>query len=167
VFFLQGQGDFDRSIPQFYQAVALEPYNPDLDFTRGLTKADMGDHHSALADFTQAVELDETFSAAYYQRAMSRMVIPIASVTDLTNPSLNAAQRDELELAIQDFSSALEYSPNFVAAHYYRGLSHYAIGHESLAWKDYQQARTLSPMIANGFYRQGFTQLYIGGPSVY
>ena len=111
-----------------------------------------------------ALQLDDTFAAAYYQRGLSRMVIPVSRITDLVQPKIAIDQRDDLTLAIQDFSMALEHAPNFVAAHYYRGLSHYAMGNEQLAWEDYQQARQLNPLIADAFYRHGFTQLYIGGP---
>lgn len=162
--YFQGQGRLDKAIAQFSQAITLDPNNPDYYFSRGLTYTDLGDHQAAQSDYSRALQLDHTFAAAYYQRGLSRMALPVSGVTNFVTPEIAVDQRDDLQLAIQDFSQALQHSPEFVAAHYYRGLSHYVMGNESLAWSDYQQARQLNPLIADNFYRQGFTQLYIGGP---
>ena len=124
----------------------------------------MAINQAAYQDYSTALELDNTFAAAYYQRGLSRIVIPVSGVTNFGKPVIVTDQRDDFSHAIQDFSMALQHSPEFVAAHYYRGLSHYVMGNESLAWQDYQQARNLNPLIAEAFYRQGFAQLYVGGP---
>ena len=162
--YFQGQGNLEAALAQFSQAIIRDSDNPDYFFSRGLTYTDLGNHQAAQVDYSRALELDSTFAAAYYQRGMSRIVVPAASVSDFVSPSIPVAQRDNFQQAIEDFSMALRHAPKFVAAHYYRGLSHYVIGNDSLAWQDYQQARNLNPLIAEAFYRQGFTQLYIGGP---
>ena len=164
--FLQGEGNLDGALEQFDQAIALNDTSADLFFSRGLTYTDKGDHKAAQADFSQAIALDPSFSAAYYQRGMSRIALPIGGVVDPAQPSMSLVERDRIQSAIVDFSSALEYSPDFVAAHYYRGLSHYVMGNELLATQDYQKAQSLNPLIADSFYRQGFPRLYIGGPEV-
>ena len=162
--FLQGEGNLDGAIEQFDHAIALNNARADLFFSRGLTYTDKGDLNAAKADFSQAIALDPSFSAAYYQRGMSSIAIPLAGVNDPTQPSISLPDRDRIQAAIEDFSEALKYSPDFVAAHYYRGLSHYVMGNELLATQDYQRAQTLNPLIADAFYRKGFPQLYIGGP---
>ena len=162
--YFQGQGKLETAIEQFNQAIAIDASNPDFYFSRGLTYTDRGDHQAAHRDYSSALKLDSSFAAAYYQRALSQMVIPVSSVTNLNQPSMSSERRAQVSNAIEDFSMALHHAPDFVAAHYYRGLSHYVMGHESLAWQDYQQARNLNPQIAETFYRQGFKQTYIGGP---
>ncbi|MEM9137068.1 MAG: tetratricopeptide repeat protein [Cyanobacteria bacterium P01_F01_bin.42] len=162
--YYQGQNQIDTALDQFTQAIALNPYNPDYYFSRGLTHSDNGDLSAAQSDFSRAIELDPAFAAAYYQRGLARIILPVSRVTNLAQPELAPEQRSKFQLAVQDFSQALEHSPDFIAAHYYRGLSHYVMGNESLATQDYQQARQLNPLIAESFYREGFTQLYTGGP---
>ena len=163
--FLQGEGNLEGALEPFAQAIALNQTRADLFFSRGLTYTDKGDLKAAQSDFSKAIALDSTFAAAYYQRGLSQIAIPIAGVADPARPSISLTQRNQIQAAISDFSAALQYSPDFIAAHYYRGLSHYVMGNELLATQDYQRAQDLNPLIADSFYRQGFPQVYIGGPS--
>ncbi|MCM1984675.1 tetratricopeptide repeat protein [Lyngbya confervoides] len=161
--FFHGEDDLEEALDQFSQAIVLDPDNPDYYFSLGLTYSDLGDHKLARRNYSQAIALDSTFAAAYYQRGLSRLVIPIAQVNQPAAPSLSADQRQNLTLAIQDFSRAIDLSPAFVAAHYHRGLSYYLQGNETLARQDYQKAKQLNPLIAEHYYQQGFSRLYIGG----
>ncbi|KAL8569949.1 hypothetical protein ACOMHN_056381 [Nucella lapillus] len=53
--------------------------------------------------------------------------------------------RVEFKSAVQDYTQALEYSPNLAIAYYNRGLIHYRLSRFSEAVEDMQKALTLKP----------------------
>lgn len=160
---LEGAGHFELALADFNRAIALKPNDPDYLFSRGLTYADLGDQKRAIQDFNQALLLDNRFAAAYYQRGVARIAIPVAQVNDPTNPTLLPQYTDEVAAAIADFTKATELEPEFVAAFYQRGLAHYLQGDEQLARQDYGIAQQLNPLVATQFYDQGFPRTFIGG----
>jgi tetratricopeptide (TPR) repeat protein len=160
---LEGAGHLELALADFNQAIALKPNDPDYLFSRGLTYADLGDQNRAIQDFNQALLLDNRFAAAYYQRGVARIAIPVAQVNDPADPTLSPQYEDEVAAAIADFTAATQLEPEFVAAFYQRGLAHYLQGDEALARQDYAIAQQLNPQVAAQFYDQGFPRTFVGG----
>jgi tetratricopeptide (TPR) repeat protein len=68
---LADQGQFDRAITDFGQAIRLDPNYPDAYNNRGLAYAGKGQNDLAVADFDQAIRLDANYAIAIYNRGLA------------------------------------------------------------------------------------------------
>gem|GEM_PF-2924364 len=120
-----------------------------------------------MQDFTKAIQLDPTFSAAYFERGLAQ--VRGINYTDEIN--IHARQN-----AIKDFSQAIRLNPNYARAYYYRGRI-YSLGldnskavmdyaqalridsriypYDPVVLKDYLQALETPPKGAMDYYRRG------------
>jgi len=117
-------------------------------FQRGLAKVYLKDFNGAAADYSSALEIDPRFQAAHFGRAdayakagdiaKARTAYDRAVSTLSTDPlaynnrGTFLLQQGKIDLAIADFSKALELEPQFAMAALNRG---YAYG-QKLAWPE-------------------------------
>ena len=66
-----------------------------------------------------------------------------------------AAQRGEYQLAIRDYSRAIELNPDDAAAHNNRGIAYRNIEEYQAAIRDYSRAIELNPDYVNAYYNRG------------
>ena len=106
-------------------------------FDRGYAAAEMGDHDTAIQEYTLAIEKDPNHPYAYNNRG---------------NSYHNLSQH---ERAIQDYDKAIELDPNDAAAYNNRGLSYGNLGQHERAIQDYDKAIELDPKYAMTYYNRG------------
>lgn len=95
--------------------------------TSGNDYFEQDDLEQAIAEYTQAIELDPNYALAYY--------------------NLGVAHNDlgELEEAIADYSQVIEIDPTYAEAYNNRGHVYYQLGDYETAITDYNQALKLDP----------------------
>jgi tetratricopeptide (TPR) repeat protein len=64
------QGQFDRAIQDFAQAIRLDPEYPDAFNNRGVAYAGMGQFERAIEDYDRAIQLDPNYAIAIYNRGL-------------------------------------------------------------------------------------------------
>lgn len=106
-------------------------------YARGVEKALEKDYQGAIADYTQAVQLNPNFAEAYLKRAIAHYKL--------------RKDRDVLE----DCRQALEINPNFAQAYYYQGRARYRSGYTSSAIEAYNQAIRLESDYPQAYYHRG------------
>lgn len=103
-------------------------------YLQGNDSFDAGQYEKAIADYTQAIELDPTYAVTYYNRGLAYY---------------KAGHSDEK--AIADYTKAIELDPNYANAYKNRAIMFYEAGKCDEAWKDVRQAQDLGAQIHPGF----------------
>jgi tetratricopeptide (TPR) repeat protein len=88
-------------------------------------------YDKAIADYTQALQLDPSYAVAYYNRGIA--------YDDL----------EQYDKAIADYDQALQLDSSYTKAYYSRGNAYYALRQYDKAIADYDQALQLDSKYAN------------------
>ena len=99
----QQQGDYEKAIGFYDQALEINPQYFAAYNNRGIAKADLDDQQGAIADYTQALEINPRTAEAYTNRGNAKYAF--------------GDQQD----AITDYTQALEINPLFAEAYSNRG----------------------------------------------
>ncbi len=140
----------------------------------GNTKFNQKDYTGAIADYTQAIELDPKLAPAYNNRgnAKARLQDYMGAMADYTqaielDPKLalaynnRGAAKDELKDyigAIADYTQAIALNPNYAPAYYNRGNAKRQLQDDTGAIADYTQAIELDPKLAQGYNNRGLAK---------
>ncbi|MDY7008206.1 MAG: tetratricopeptide repeat protein [Cyanobacteriota bacterium] len=146
-------------------------------YKQGRKLAKQGEQQAAIANYTQALQLNKKNAAIYYQRGNSYYSQKIyeKAITDLTqalriNPKYTQAYQkrgliyDEIgdyKNAIQDYSQSIKFNPQDSDAYLYRGIARSAIGDQAGAISDYTQTIKLNPKNAQAYKSRGIAQFEI------
>ncbi|NER96924.1 MAG: J domain-containing protein [Symploca sp. SIO1B1] len=125
------QGFSDRSRTK---AAGMSPQDF---YVRGAAKALKIDYRGAVADYTQAIELNPHFVEAYLKRGEILYKLGDARGT------------------LKDCNQALSLNPNLVQAHYYKGRARYRLGYTQAAIEAYTQAISQEPDHGEAYYHRG------------
>ena len=98
------QGDFDRAIADYTQAIQLDLSNADAYFKRAWACGKRGDHDKAITDCTEAIRLDPHNAQAYCWRG--------AGLVD----------KGRYDQAIADLTHAIRLDPSLAWSFVFRGL---------------------------------------------
>jgi outer membrane protein assembly factor BamD (BamD/ComL family)/TolB-like protein len=113
------QSDYNRAIDEFTEEIKLGGPNKSIAYyMRGFVYAEKGDYHAAVADYSEAIRIDNKLTKQpniYVQRGIAY------------------ARKGEYEPAIGDFNMAINVSPTYAPAYYERGIAY-------LDKKDYDKA---------------------------
>jgi tetratricopeptide (TPR) repeat protein/tRNA A-37 threonylcarbamoyl transferase component Bud32 len=133
------EGDYQRAIANYTQAITLQPDDDTAFNNRGASYKAQGDYQRAIADYTQAIKLNPHDAAdTFYNRG-----------------TIYKAQGD-YQRAIADYTQAIKLNPhNAVDAFYNRGIAYSAQGDYQRAIADYTQALALQSDDADTFYSRG------------
>ncbi|NEP55816.1 MAG: DnaJ domain-containing protein [Symploca sp. SIO2G7] len=105
-------------------------------YVRAAAKALKVDYKGAVADYTQAIELNPRFIEAYLKRGEILYKLGDARGT------------------LRDCNQALSLNPNLVQAHYYKGRARYRLGYTQAAIEAYTQAINQEPDHAEAYYHR-------------
>jgi tetratricopeptide (TPR) repeat protein len=123
------EGDFDRAIADYNEAITLDPKNAGNALNnRGLAYAKKDDLNRAIADFNEAIKLDPLDPLAFHNRGIAY------------------AHKKDFKRAIAQFNAAIRLKPNYSLALYFRGLAKQQSGDKTGA-ADIARARQLDPSV--------------------
>jgi tetratricopeptide (TPR) repeat protein len=181
-------GDRQAALKDCNRAIELNPKFINAYFRRGLILVELGDLDLALSDFNLTLDFDPEHADAYIQRSWTyfrkneyaRAKQDCRTVKTLDNASFWANYISGIvdslsglhHTALKNFSRAIELSPNYVSAHYHRGIVHYELGNKAAAMADFDRARSLQDRglerlvdrDETGFYAEGLALYHIGQP---
>jgi tetratricopeptide (TPR) repeat protein len=130
------QGEFDRAIADYNQALTLNPKNAAAYNNRGNAYSTKHDYDRAIADYNEAIILDPKYVAPYNGRG-----------------NVYNDKRD-YDRAIADYSQAIALDPKYALAFNGRGLAYAHKGELDPAIADYNQALTLDPKYLQAVYNR-------------
>src|SRR5215467_10136509 len=131
-------GDYDRAIVAFSDAMRLDPKSA-LAFTnRGVAYERKGDMDRAIADFSEAIRLDPNYALASSNRGIAY------------------GKKGDNDRAIADFNEAIRLDPKNALAFANRGIAYGKKGDNDRAIADYSEAIRLNPNVAMTFNNRGF-----------
>ena len=129
-------GEYQRAIDWY--DIAVKDWNSPVWLNeRGNAKKIIDDLSGAIADFTAAIQLDEKYAKAYFNRGITKNEL------------------GDYESAIADYDRAIELNPQYASAYYNRGNANHELGNYEGAIADYDWAIKLNPKNANTYYNRG------------
>ena len=169
--FSKQQHQYSEAIVQFTKAIALNPDLTEAHLERGISFHKLGDLSNAIADLNRALELNPEQIKAYYYRGtahaylgnyqlaiedFSKLIEINATANKYYNRGVIYYQTEEYEKAIADLTRVIAVEPEFTAAYYALGNSHYGLSNQEEAQKSYQLAESiktnLNPNDEHGYY---------------
>jgi tetratricopeptide (TPR) repeat protein len=152
----QGQGELDRAIADFGEAIGLRP-EPEVYYARGRAYFISARYQEAIADLTQAQSFNppvvqQMLGDCYketgdYDRALAALSEAIR--LDRTNADNYIARgfaslfKTEADKAIADFTAAIQLDPESAVAHEARAEAYLTAGQPELAERDQHNAQQL------------------------
>jgi len=140
----------------------------------GNTKFNQKDYTGAIADYTQAIELDPKLAPAYNNRglAKARLKDYTGAMADYTqaieldpklaqaynNRGLAKRQLQDYTGAIADYTQAIELDPNYAPAYLNRGVAKRYLKDDTGAIADYTQAIALDPNYVLAYNNRGLAK---------
>ncbi|NLY02212.1 MAG: tetratricopeptide repeat protein [Rhodopirellula sp.] len=131
-------GDHDRAIPDFTEAIRLDPKNADAYWGRGFAYFCKHHYDSAIADITEAIRLDPKYRAARYT----------------WRGDAYRRKRDD-DSAIADYTEAIRVDPAYAMAYSCRGSAYLSKKDYDSAIADFTQVIRLVPKDADAYRSRG------------
>lgn len=141
-------GQPERAIPDFDQALRLDPRNADAYQLRGSSYFVNGSPRRAIEDLSKAIQLNPQYARAYYNRGMAYK---------------DDAQPDR---AIPDLSKAIQLGLGDAEAYRVRGMAYMQIGDLHRAMQDCDQAIMLDPRLCRAYCSRSRVQMEVGHPEL-
>jgi len=174
-------GDHDRAIAAFSEAIRLDPNYAMAFNNRGVAHVNKGDNDRAIADYTEAIRLDPKYALAFLNRgiAFGKKGDIDRAITDFTeairldpnnsqalnNRGFAYASKGDNDRAIADYTEAIRLDPNNSQALNNRGFAYASKGDNDRAIADYNEAIRLNPQYAAAFCNRGRAKLKINDAS--
>ena len=111
---------------------------------RGNRHYHAGEYEDAVAEYTQAIDLDSNIAAAYYNRGVAYTKL------------------GKYAEAIADYDQAITLDPQDAVAYSNRGIAYRNLGKYAEAIADYTQAIALDPQDAVAYYNRGIAYRNLG-----
>ena len=131
------QGDTDRAIADFTDAIRINPRFAFAYRNRGYAFTRKNEYERAIADFTEAIRLDPKYLDAYNDRGMSYFAT------------------GESDLALRDYNEATRVNPRFKFPYYNRGRLYSAKGELDRSIEEYSQAIRIDPEYSEAYLNRG------------
>lgn len=173
----EAQGSNRQAIERYTQAIQSRP-SSDAYFNRGIAQYQTGDLQAALADLTEAIQLDSARAEAYYQRGNVRFELgdrqgAVADYTEAialdprdpaayVNRGNVRADLGDSQGAVNDYGEALQLNPNLTAAYLNRCLSQSNLDRHQAAIADCNQAISLQPDSVLAYQNRGLVRRRLG-----
>lgn len=125
------KGQYDSAIPDFDEAVRLDPNNYQAFNNRGNAYTNKGQYDRAIPDYDQALRINPNYALSYSNRGNAYRL------------------KGQYDRAIQDYNKAIQINPNYARAYYYRGITKQKKGDIAGGNADIARAKQLNPHIAD------------------
>ncbi len=151
----------DKKIEFYTKAIAINSYNPQYYYYRGLAYKAKALFPLAIEDFTRAINYQPNYPSAYASRAetYSSMGQQDQAIADYTkaisleprnatyflNRGIAQYKKGDNDKAVEDYSEAIRLKPNYARAFNNRGAIYYRKGENDKALADYNDAIRLDP----------------------
>ncbi|MBW4596102.1 MAG: tetratricopeptide repeat protein [Brasilonema angustatum HA4187-MV1] len=130
--------------PIHLSATASTQVTGDDFFKMGVKNVLNDNYQQAIKDFTQAIERQSSFGAAYSNRCFAYL------------------QLEDYQKAVADCNQAIKNAPNGAEAYVNRGLAQYRQGNYPAAIADNSQAIALKPYDFRAYYNRGIANAMLG-----
>ena len=165
------QGDYDKAIEHYTEAIKLNPNYARAHNNRGVAYYNTKDFKYAMVDYTEAIRLNPNFFQAYnnrgsvyyakkqYDKAIKEYDEAIKLNPNYArayyNRGVTYALTRRYNKAIEDYTRVIELNPNNAEAYYIRGIAYSAKGKYNKAIEDYTKAVELNPNNTEAYYVRG------------
>ena len=169
------QGQFQKAIDSYFEAIRLCPQDARTYHKRGQTYIGLGELRVAILDFDEVIRREPGFSAAWYDRAQAHFNLRQfqKAVQDFDEAIRQNSLKPEsfhgrglayynlgqFQRSIQDFDEAIKLNIRYDSAFSNRGLAYSHLGQWQRAKADYNEAIRLNPQYAQAFYNRGLAGL--------
>jgi tetratricopeptide (TPR) repeat protein len=130
-------GDYDKAIAEYTQAIALKSDYAEAYNYRGYLYSEKGDMDRAIADYNRALSFNAKYTDAYINRGYAY------------------GEKGDIDRAIADYTRAIELEPKNAPAYNKRGSLYYQKGDDDNAIRDYSAAIKLKPDYALAYNNRG------------
>lgn len=135
---------------------------------RGESLAEEGLYLEAVDHFSAAIDLNPNNAEMFFLRGRTHYdyaVQVIAAVTGQTAENatfLPAEAVEHMELAVADYTSAVELDPQYAKAYNNRGNAHASLGDTDSALSDYDKALELDARLILAYFNRGLIRSQVG-----
>ena len=119
---LQEQGDLQKAIAEYDEAIRLDPLFAVAHNNRGNAYRKLGQDQRAIEDYDEAIRLDPELTMAYYNRGNRHSDLGL------------------FQLAVEDYNEAIRLDPKFAVAYAIRAVALTFLGHDVAAQVDIARA---------------------------
>ena len=130
------KGKFDKAIEDYNTTIQLRPDDANINYNKRIVYTNKGDYVLAIQE-VRKMKLDWEFSRTYHNRAAAY------------------SKKGEVELAIKDYTKAIELYPDEPNTYYDRGNTYYEKGDYDRAIEDYTKAIELNPVFVSAYINRG------------
>jgi lipoprotein NlpI len=158
----QSNGDYQGSLVDMNQAIAIDSRNAQLYINRGIAKSSFRDNKGAIDDFNRALDLKPGLAVGYYNRGIAKTALgdikgaiedynsaislnPNSSYKVYLNRGTIKAQLGDLKGASEDYNLAIALNSKFSAAFSNRAAIKAQLGDKKGALEDVNRAIALNP----------------------
>ena len=155
-------GNYALARNYFTKEIKKDPNNAEIYFYRGLSENKIGNYDSAILDYSRAINLNPKLffqiapdlSTAYY------------NLGGENNPNypLYFKQNRDYNIAINDYTKAIEIYPSNTKAYIQRGRTYIGLGNYELAKKDLSRSIMLEPNNEKALFYRGIARIESGLP---
>jgi regulator of sirC expression with transglutaminase-like and TPR domain len=142
----------DQPNPTEQPTAVLPTHEPtpsvDIFLTEADKAAESGDWENAIENYTQAISLSPSNTAAFHRRGIAYEEV------------------GNLEQAINDFNQAVAIDPNYAPAYNSRGVTYFNLGSLEFALEDFGKAIEVDPTYATSYKNRALVQKERGLPQV-
>ena len=165
------QGDHDRAIKDYDEALRLNPKHANAFSNRGVAYGHKGEYDLAIQSYDEAIRLDPSHADAFSNRGVAygrkgdydRAIQSYDEAIRLNPNHANALfdrgnayrRKKDYDRAIDNYNEALRLNPKHANAFSNRGVAYGHKGEHDLAIQSYDEAIRLNPRHLNALYNRG------------
>lgn len=130
--------NYDSAFLDLETALAIQPQYADAYGNRGVAYYELEQYEKAMDDFNKALQIDPKNANVYYNRG-----------------NIHQFVQSKIDLAIKDYSSAIEYGTSIKSVYVHRCTAYFKMGEYELALQDCDKAIELMPDLAIAYDNRG------------
>lgn len=153
---LASKGQYEQAISEFNKALELSPVYAQAYYNRGIAHLSMGQYDRAIIDFNRVIELGKEVEGASSMTIRGAAYVPQNMYAQIHYYRGTAyLYKAQYDLAIADFTQALQIDPKHAQAYNNRAASFTEGGRFEQAKSDVDKALQLNPKYALAYMNRG------------